>query len=113
MKVNSVQNNFAAVNFQKNENKNPILKSFEKVKLVKTAFIAGWVLGTRLLFELADCDFVFEHLGEKAEKIVTNQNSNISGGKKLFVTLGVLAGLIGLFIGEFAMDLYAFSSPEN
>lgn len=112
MKVNSVQNNFATVNFQQTKNNNPISKSGEKAKLVKTAFIAGGLLGARLLFELADCDFVFEHFGKKAEKIVTNQNRNISGNKKLMVTLGVFAGLVGLFIAGFAMIYTLFQAPK-
>ena len=55
---------------QKNskQNTNPVSKTGEKAVLAKAAFIAGLGLGGKLLLELMDGDFIFETLGDSAEK---------------------------------------------
>lgn len=96
---------------QKKDN-NPISKSGEKALLVKGTFLAGLGLGARLLFEVMDCDFVVEKLGDKAEKIVNKQHQNVSRNKKALLQLGAWGGLIAMFIGGFAILYTLFKSPE-
>lgn len=98
-------------NQQKN-NGNPISKTGEKAVLAKAAFIGGLGLGAKLLLELMDGEFVFETLGNSAEIIVEKQQKNVSGEKKLLLTLGTAAGLIGIFIGGVALLYTLFKAPS-
>ncbi len=93
-------------------NNNPISKTGEKAVLTKMTFIAGLGIGARLLFELMDGDFLAEHLSESAEKIVNKQHKNASKNKKFFMQLGATAGLIGIFIGGFALLYTLFKAPN-
>lgn len=97
---------------QQQNNGNPISKNGEKAVLAKAAFIGGLGLGAKLLFELMDGDFIFETLGNSAEKIVEKQHKNVNGNKKLLLELGAAAGLIGLFIGGVALLYTLFKAPS-
>lgn len=97
---------------QQSNNENPISKKGEKAILAKAAFIGGLGLGARLLFELMDGDFIFETLGDSAERIVEKQHKNAKGSKKLLLELGATAGLIGIFIGGFALLYTLFKAPN-
>lgn len=95
-----------------NKDKNPVSKAGEKAVLAKMTFVAGLGIGARLLFELMDGDFLAEHLSESAEKIVNKQHKNASKNKKFLMQLGATAGLIGLFIGGFAILYTLFKAPN-
>ena len=95
-----------------NNKKNPISKTGEKAILAKMTFLAGLGLGAKLLFELMDGDFVVEHLSDTAEKIVEKQHKNVSKNKKFMMEIGAAAGLIGLFIGGFAILYTIFKAPN-
>lgn len=101
-------------NKQKNSklNSNPVSKTGEKAILTKAAFIAGLGLGGKLLLELMDGEFLFDTLGNSAEKIVEKQHKNARGNKKLLLTLGATTGLIGLFIGGVALLYTLFKAPS-
>ena len=110
MKISPVQNNLYS--FKANTNKkdtNPISKGGERALLIKGTFVAG--LGARLLFELMDGDFIFETLGNKAEKI-NKKNSGLSKNKRFLSGLGIWAGLIMMFIGGFAALYTLFKAPK-
>lgn len=112
MKISPVQNNLYSFKAQKKDNNtNPITKGGEKALLVKGTFVAGLGLGARLLFELMDGDFLFETLGNKAEKI-NKKNAGLSKNKKLLTGLGIWAGLIMMFIGGFAGLYTLFKAPK-
>ena len=99
---------------QKNskQNTNPVSKTGEKAVLAKAAFIAGLGLGGKLLLELMDGDFIFETLGDSAEKIVEKQHKNAKGNKKLLLTLGASAGPFRIFIGGVALLYTLFKAPS-
>lgn len=111
MKISPVQNNLYSFKAQKKDDTNPISKKGEKALLVKGTFVAGLGLGARLLFELMDGDFLFETLGNKAEKI-NKKNKGLSPNKKFMTGLGIWAGLIMIFIGGFAGLYTLFKAPK-
>lgn len=92
---------------KQNSDKNPISKTGEKATLMKATFIAGLGLGARLLAELADGDFVVEHIGKKAEQIASKQKS-----KSGLRTAGIFIGLVLMGIGAFAALYTLFMAPK-
>lgn len=117
MKISPVQNNLysfkanASQKPKKADEQNPISKGGERALLIKGTFVAGLGLGARLLFELMDGDFIFETLGNKAEKI-NQRNKGLSPNKKFLTGLGIWAGLIMMFIGGFAGLYTLFKAPK-
>lgn len=109
--INTFRANITSSSKQSNNN-NPVSKAGEKAVLTKMTFIAGLGIGARLLFELMDGDFLAEHLSESAEKIVDKQHKNVSKNKKFLMQLGATAGLIGIFIGGFAILYTLFKAPN-
>lgn len=93
-------------------NENPISKKGEKALLAKATFLGGLAVGGRLLFELIDGDFLVDDLASGAEKIVNKQHRNASKNKKILLTLGAMAGLIGIFIGGFALLYTALNAMK-
>lgn len=115
MRIGAINNNFSFTQQKKTSSKkdnNPISKAGEKAVLAKAAFVGGLGIGTRLLFELMDDDFVIDTLGDKAEKIVDKQHKNATNNKKLLLTLGAWAGLAMAFIGGFAILYTLFKAPN-
>jgi len=111
LRISPVQNNLYSFKAQKKDDNNPISKGGEKALLVKGTFVAGLGLGARLLFELLDGDFLFETLGNKAEKI-NKKNKGLSPNKRFLTGLGIWAGLIMMFIGGFAGLYTLFKAPK-
>ncbi len=113
MRISPVQNNnlYSFKAQKKDDTKNPISQKGEKALLVKGTFVAGLGLGARLLFELMDGDFIFETLGNKAEKI-NKKNKGLSANKRFLTGLGIWAGLIMMFIGGFAGLYTLFKAPK-
>ena len=97
---------------KQNPDANPISRSGERAMLIKGTFLAGLGLGARLLFEVADCDFVFEKIGDKAEQNVNKNFKNASKNKRMLYGIGSFAGLVALFIGGFAVLYTLFKSPN-
>lgn len=97
---------------KKNPDANPISRSGERAVLIKGTFLAGLGLGARLLFEVADCDFIFEKLGDKAKQNVNKNFKNASKNKKFLYGLGSFAGLLALAVGGFAVLYTLFKSPN-
>ncbi len=113
MRISSVQNNlYSFKSAPKNNDKNPISQTGEKALLVKGTFVAGLGLGARLLFEIFDSNFVFDTLGNEAEKINKKTNKGLSQNKKFLTGLGIWAGLIMMFIGGFATLYTLFMTPK-
>ena len=113
MKVGAINNyTFTASTSPSKKDQNPISKTGEKANLAKAAFVTGLGLGTKLLFEIMDCDFVFDKLGDKAGKIVDKQHKNVQENKKLLLKLGAWAGLVMAFIGGFALLYTLFKAPK-
>lgn len=114
MKIGTINNNFSFKSSAQTPKKdqNPISKTGEKAILTKAAFVGGLGLGARLLFELMDGDFLVDTLGDKAEKIVDKQHKNARGNKRFLLQLGAWAGLIGAFIGGFALLYTIFKAPQ-
>lgn len=113
MRIGAVNNySFgASAPVKKSDDSNPISSKGEKALLVKGTFVAGLGLGARLLFELMDGDFVFETLGDKAQKI-NQRNKGLSPNKKFLTGVGIWAGLIMMFIGGFAALYTMFKAPK-
>lgn len=109
MRISSINTytSFKAKKSSQNPDKNPISKTGEKAALMKATFIAGLGLGARLLAELADGDFVVEHIGKKAEQIAKKQKS-----KSGLRTFGIFTGLVLMGIGAFAALYTLFMTPK-
>ena len=92
---------------------NPISKTGEKAKLIKATFAGGLLLGSKLLLELMDGDFLFDILGKKAVNITKKTSpKNISNTHKFLRFTGAMAGLLGMFIGGFALIYTLFKAPK-
>ena len=96
----------------KNPDENPISRSGERAVLIKGTFLAGLGLGARLLFEVADCDFVVEKLRKTAKQNVNNNFKNVSENKRILYGIGSFAGIIAMFVGGFAVLYTLFKSPN-
>jgi len=110
LRISSINNNlysFKANPSQVQEPKNPISKKGEKAKLATATFLGGLGLGVRLLAELADGDFVFNHVGKKAEKIASKQKHSSP-----LKTAGIFLGLLLMGLGAFAAIYTIFFIPK-
>ncbi|MDR1168347.1 MAG: hypothetical protein LBK53_05610 [Heliobacteriaceae bacterium] len=120
MKVNAANlisfTNQPANNTQKqtghDDMKNPISRSGEKSKLTKAVFWGGLCLGGRLLLELLDGGFLFEHAGKAGDKIAEKNYKNASKNKKAIMSLLSTFGVIGIGIGAFAALYTLFNIPK-
>lgn len=86
---------------------NPISRAGEAAKLAKATFVAGLGLGCKVLFELLDGDFLFEHVGKTASDLVDKNKQIINPTKKFLCkaggTLGLIVGAIGLFAAAYTL----------
>ncbi len=114
MRIDAINTNFSFKSSAQppKKDQNPVSKTGEKALLTKAAFVAGLGVGSRLLFELMDGDFLVDTLGNKAEKIVDKQHKNVRGNKRILLQLGAWAGLVGAFIGGFALLYTLFKAPQ-
>ena len=92
---------------QTSKSTNPISRIGETSLAAKTTFFGGLALGARLLLELFDDSFIFEHAAHKAGKIVEKNHKNSGKWGKRFLKAGTFIGLIGAGICGFAL-LYTF-----
>ena len=123
MKVTSFQNPIPILGNTKQQPKevrssqadmdnNPISKFGEKSKLVKATAIAGLGVGARLLWELADGDFLFEIFDKKAGEIVKRNHSNAKGYKQVLLHIGAFIGVVGMALGGFSLLYTLFHAPK-
>lgn len=110
MRISSINNNlysFKSAPSQKQKSTNPISKKGEKAKLATATFLCGLGLGVRLLAELADGDFLFNHIGKKADKIASKQKHSTP-----LKTAGIFIGLTLMGLGAFAAIFTLFLLPK-
>ena len=91
---------------------NPISRKGETINLVKATFLGGMALGARLLWELADGDFLFEHAGNAATKIVDKNRQGISGVKRDLCRAGAAVGIMVAGISAFALLYTMLNTPK-
>ena len=104
---------FNALNNQQNhEKENPISRKGEAINLTKATFIAGLGLGTKLLFDVLDDDFIFKKASDKAINLVEKNKSNASSFKKDLYKIGGTFGLIASGVGAFAILYTLLKSPN-
>lgn len=115
MRVNAVTNSLTFASSPKKpqqNDKNPISKTGEKTNLAVATFVGGLGLGARLMFELFDDGFVFEDLGNAAEKYVNKNHKGLKGGKKDLVIIGTALSFIGAAIGGIALLYTLYKAPK-
>lgn len=84
------------------------------MKLLTATFIAGLGLGVKLLAELMDGDFLGEILFKKGRTIANkaDKQTKLSKNKKILVGIGSVVGLVGMFIGGFALLYTLYKTPK-
>lgn len=87
---------------------NPISAKGERMKLLTATFVAGLGLGVKLLAELMDGDFLGDILFKKGKKIADKAEKN----KRMWVGIGTVAGLLGMFIGGVAIIYTLYKTPK-
>lgn len=92
--------------------KNPISKSGERMKLLSATFLAGLGVGTRLLWEIWDFDFVWEKAGKAGAKLVEKNKKCASINKMMLLTIGATAAILAAGISAFALLYTAFKAPK-
>lgn len=103
----------APISFKANNNsdKNPISRKGEAANLVNATFIAGLGLGTKLLFELLDDEFLLEHAYKTADKMV-NKKDISNTFKRSLCKIGGTIGLLVAGVASFALVYTLFKSPN-
>lgn len=87
---------------------NPISLKGERMKLLTATFAAGLGLGVKLLAELMDGNFLGDILFKKGKKIADKAEKN----KRMWVGIGTVAGLLGMFIGGVAIIYTLYKTPK-
>lgn len=107
------------INFLANKNKkvettnsNPISRKGETMNLVKATFLGGLALGARLLWELCDGDFLFEHAEKYGTKLVDKNRSELTGTKRDLYRAGATVGVITAGISLFAILYTMLNTPK-
>ena len=118
MRIGAINNNYSfssAKKPQKNlpeDDKNPISKTGEKTNLAVATFVGGLGVGARCLWYLFDDGFLWEDLGNAANKYVNKNHKGLSSNKKLLYTLGVAASFAAVFIGGVALLYTIYKAPK-
>lgn len=99
-------------NIDTDADKNPISRSGETMTLIKATFLGGMALGARLLWELFDGDFLFEHAGNTASKIVDKNRKEVTGYKRDLLKVGATAGLLVAAVSAFALLYTMLNAPK-
>ena len=94
------------------EDQNPLTRTGETMNLIKATFIGGMALGARLLWELLDGEFLFEHAGEKASKIVDKNRKEVTGIKRDLMKVGATVGLLVAGVSAFAILYTILNAPK-
>ena len=114
----SLQNS-SKINFTASQKKtkaasdeNPISRKGETMNLIKATFLGGIALGSRLLWELFDGDFIFEHAGKYGTKLVDKNRAGLTGAKRDLYRAGAAVGLIAAGISAFAILYTMLNTPK-
>ena len=94
------------------EDKNPISRTGETMNLIKATFLGGMALGARLLWELLDGEFLFEHAGEKASELVDKNRKEVTGIKRDLMKVGATVGLLVAGVSAFAILYTVLNAPK-
>lgn len=95
-----------------NLDENPISRKGETANLVKITFLGGFALGMRLLWELLDGDFLFEHAGKAATKIVDKNKAGVKGAKRDMYRAGATVAVIAAGVSAFALLYTMLNAPK-
>lgn len=95
-----------------NSNDNPISRKGETMNLIKATFLGGVALGGRLLWELLDGDFLFEHAGRTATKVVDKNRRELTGAKRDLYRAGATVGLLVAGVSAFAILYTVLNAPK-
>ena len=95
-----------------NSDENPISRKGETMNLIKVTFLGGIALGARLLWELFDGDFIFEHAGKYGTKLVDKNRAGLTGAKRDLFRAGAAVGLIAAGISGFAILYTMLNTPK-
>lgn len=97
---------------EEQDSQNPISRKGETMNLVKATFLGGMALGARLLWELLDGDFLFEHAGKKASDLVDKNRRELTGAKRDLYKAGATIGLLVAGISAFAILYTVLNAPK-
>ena len=119
------KNNPQKLQTPKTEDKNPISRKGEAMKLIGATFLGGLVLAGKLILELAENgDFLVEIFSKKAEKIAKEKGKQVNKeeilkqakkqvkDKRTLNTIGAFVGLVAAFFAGFALLYTAFNAPK-
>ena len=110
--VNSVTFSQQPAERKNNKDTNPISRVGETSLIAKTTFFGGLALGARLLLELVDDGFIFEHAANKAGKIVEKNHKSAGTWSKRLLKTGTFIGLIGAGVCGFALLYTILNAPK-
>ncbi len=94
------------------QDKNPVSKNGERMKLLSATFAAGLGIGARLLWEIWDGDFLFETAGDLGERLIDKNKKGVRGNKRLMLWLGATAGVLAAGVSAFAIIYTLFKTPK-
>lgn len=109
---------FAAGSAKQNQTKsdtaeqNPVSRKGETMNIVKATFIGGLALGGRLLFELFDSEFLFEHAEHAGTKLVDKNKAGLSASKRTLYRAGATVGILMAAVSGFALLYTMLNTPK-
>ena len=109
---------FAASSVKQNQPKtdeppaNPISRKGETINLIKATFIGGMALGAKLLWELFDSEFLFEHAEHAATKLVDKNKQGLNSTKRNLYRAGATVGLLVAAVSGFALLYTMLNTPK-
>ncbi len=109
--INSLKNYNPSFKADDND-ENPISRKGETANLIKITFLGGFALGMRLLWELLDGDFLFEHAGKTATKIVDKNKAGVKGAKRDMYRAGATVAVIAAGVSAFALLYTMLNAPK-
>lgn len=96
----------------KKADENPISRKGEALNLIKVTFFGGLALGARLLLELFDSEFLFEHAEHSATKLVDKNKQGLNATKRNLCRAGATIGLIAAGVSGFALFYTMVNAPK-
>lgn len=95
-----------------NNDKNPISKKGERLKLANATFVTGLGFGLTMLAEAFDGGFSFEHIEKQGRKLADKNYKNASRNKREWMALVSSVGLLAMFVGGCAFLYTLFKAPK-
>lgn len=96
----------------KKADENPISRKGEALNLIKATFFGGLLLGARLLLELFDSEFLFEHAEHSATKLVDKNKQGLNATKRNLCRAGATIAIIAAGVSGFALLYTMFNAPK-